>query len=530
MAIGTSGVLGIELGSDRLRVVHGALSGNLLKVHDFASEEVLTSNPENLAQHLESLIERKRLRSCPAALVLSGPGVVNRLMDFPSMPLNELSLVVEREMRLVGGAGAEDAAFGWEVIEEGGSENLKEMRVLVAIAPRLQVERAQELLARCHLKPALFTIPPVSLLRSLMFVQGGGIGLHAILYVAGQRGYLLGVKDGVWNFYREFSSRASERTGDALLEEAVREANRALLYHRQRYRDGGEMGFLLSGEKGFEELQIRLQRETGIQGEVVRPGPGLDLSALGERTNIFAELFPSFLIPLGLVAAAYCPEGINLVPRAMRKPVSRRPSIDWSFLRRPGLALILLLVFLGFYLMLVFTERHYKRLLESRAALYAQWSPAIQAAEESRVLRDNETLVAQSIGSSRAGETSWVVLFKILSRLAPPDLALHSMSLQRDKDKGAWLVTLKGQVLSPDSYLAQTAFNRFYQGLKSYPRFERIELLPLDISTVTEKVENQSIRNAGAAPAEAAGQSKAEGVEVKKAKVQFEVRFQSKGI
>src|SRR3989338_683294 len=507
MAIGTSGVLGIELGSDRLRVVHGALSGNLLKVHDFASEEVLTSNPENLAQHLELLIERKRLRSCPAALVLSGPGVVNRLMDFPSMPLNELSLVVEREMRLVGGAGAEDAAFGWEVIEEGGSENLKEMRVLVAIAPRLQVERAQELLARCHLKPALFTIPPVSLIR-----------------------YLIGVKDGVWNFYREFSSRASERTGDALLEEAVREANRALLYHRQRYRDGGEMGFLLSGEKGFEELQIRLQRETGIQGEVVRPGPGIDLSALWERTNIFAELFPSFLIPLGLVAAAYCPEGINLVPRAMRKPVSRRPSIDWSFLRRPGLALILLLVYIGFYLMLVFTERHYKRLLESRAALYAQWSPAIQAAEESRVLRDNETLVAQSIGSSRVGETSWVVLFKILSRLAPPDLALHSMSLQRDKDKGTWLVTLKGQVLSPDSYLAQTAFNRFYQGLKSYPRFERVELLPLDISTVTEKVENQSIKNAGATPAEAAGQSKAEGVEVKKAKVQFEVRFQSKGI
>ena len=275
-----------------------------------------------------------------------------------------------------------------------------------------------------------------------------------------------------------------------------------------------------------------MQRETGIQGEVVRPGPGIDLSALGERTNIFAELFPSFLIPLGLVAAAYYPEGINLVPRAMRKPVSRRPSIDWSFLRRPGLALTLLLVLVGVHLILVFTERHSRKLLESRTALYAQWSPAIQAAEESRVLRDNENLVAQSIGSSRVGETSWVVLFKILSRLAPPDLALHSMSLQRDKDKdkGAWLVTLKGQVISPDSYLAQTAFNRFYQGLKSYPRFERIELLPLDISTVTEKVENQSVKNAGAAPAEGAGQSRAEGVEVKKAKVQFEVRFQSKGI
>ena len=530
MALGVSGVLGIELGSDQLRVIHGALSGSRLSVYDFAAEEILISNPENAAQQLGALVERKKFSSFPAALTVSGPGVVHRLLDFPTMPLSELAVVVGREMHLVEGAGAEEATFDWEVIEEKDSGNLKEMRVLAAIAPQSQVRAAQELLTQCRLKPALFTTPPVSLLRSLRFVQDEGKGLHAVLYMVGQQGYLLGVRDGVWSFYREFSSQASERTGDALLEEAVREANRALLYHRQRYPDGGEMGFLLSGEKGFEELQIRLQRETGIQGEVVRPGPGLDLSALGERANIFAELFPSFLIPLGLVAAAYYPEGINLVPRAMRKPVSRRPSIDWSFLRRPGLALILLLVFIGFYLMLVFTERHYKRLLESRAALYAQWSPAIQAAEESRVLRDNETLVAQSIGSSRAGETSWVVLFKILSRLAPPDLALHSMSLQRDKDKGAWLVTLKGQVLSPDSYLAQTAFNRFYQGLKSYPRFERIELLPLDISTVTEKVGNQSIKNAGAAPAEAAGQSKAEGVEVKKAKVQFEVRFQSKGI
>ena len=123
-----------------------------------------------------------------------------------------------------------------------------------------------------------------------------------------------------------------------------------------------------------------------------------------------------------------------------------------------------------------------------------------------------------------------MVLFKALSRLAPSDLLLQSMSLQRDKDKGVWLVTLKGQVVSPDSYLAQTAFNRFYQGLKNSPHFERIELLPLDISTLTERVASPGTKSPGPPPLEAAAQTKTEGVEIKKTKVQFEVRVQAKGI
>lgn len=529
MAFGTSGVLGIELGSDQLRVIHGALSGNLLKVYDFAREEILISNPENVPQQLESLVERKGLRSYPVALTLSGPGVVHRLLDFPSMPLNELAVVVEREMRLVGGT-AEEIVFDWEVIEEQDSGSLKEVRVLVAIAPKSQMEQAQGLLTRCRLKPALFTTPPISLLRSLRFVQRGGEGLHAILYVVGQQGYLLGVKDGAWSFYREFSSRSADKGSETLLDEAVREANRALLYHRQRYRDGGEMGFLLSGEKSLEELQLRLQRETGIQGEVVRPGPELDLTPLAERGNIFRDLFSSFLIPLGLVAAAYLPAGVNLVPKALRRSVSRRPSIDLSFFQRPALVLILLLVFLGVHLILVFTEHYYRGLLEQRNALYAQWAPAIQAAEESRVLRENEKLLAQSVGSSRGGETAWTVLFKALSRLAPHDLVLHSMSLQRDKEKGMWLVALKGQVVSTDSYTAQTAFNRFYQGLKSSPYFAQVELLPLDISSLTERVESQSTKTSGTTPPEATAKTRTEAPEIRKTKVQFEVRAQTKGI
>jgi Tfp pilus assembly PilM family ATPase len=530
MAFGVSQILAVELGSSQLRVIHGDVSGNLLRVHDFAVEETLISNPENAVQQLESLLERKRLHSYPAALTLSGPGVAHRQLDFPLMPLDELSLVVEREMRAVGGAGGDEVVFDWEVIEKNDLGNLKLSRVLVAIAPRPQVDGAQQLLAKCHLKPALFTTVPLALLRSLRFVHGEGKGLLAVLHMMGQQGYLLGVKDGAWNFYREFSSRLSEKGEDNLLEEAAKEANRAILYHRQRYREAGEMGFLLSGEKGLDELQKILQRETGFQGEIMRPGPGLDLSPLGARAKIFQDLFPSFIIPLGLIAAVSLPVGINLVPKAARKSVRRRPTIDLSFVRQPLSALVLLLVFFGVHSVIVYMERHYRRVLEDRTALYAQWAPAIQAAEESRALRDTEKLLAQSIGSSRVGETSWVVLFKILSRLAPPDMILQTMSLQRDKDKGAWLVALKGQVVAPDSYSAQAAFNRFYQGLKSYPRFERIELLPLDISTVTEKVENQSIKNAGATPAKAAGQSKVEGVEVKKTKVQFEVRFQSKGI
>lgn len=530
MAFGSSGVLGIELGSKQIRLIQGAAVGDLLRVFDFASEDTLIADPENRAQQLESLLKRKRLRSLPAALALSGPGVVHRVLDFPPMPLSELAVVVAREMHVVGGVSGQDVVFDWELLEENGSGSLKQIRVLVAIAPRPQVDSAVQMLTHCGLKPALLTTAPIALLRSLRFVAGGEGGLHAVLYLGGEQGHLLGVKDGIWSFYREFSSRSGEKGVDALLEEAVREANRALLYQRQRYREGGEMGFLLSGEQALAERQLRLERETGVHGEIAHPGAGMDLAPLRERANIFRDLFPAFLIPLGLVAAAYLPAGINLVPKAQRKSVSRVPTIDLSSLQRPGIALLILLVFLGIHLALVFTERYFQSLLKDRNSLYAQWQPAIQAAEESRALRENEKLLAQAMGSSRIPETSWMVLFKALSRLAPSDLVLHSMTLQRDKDKGVWLVTFKGQVISADSYMAQTAFNRFYQGLKGSPYFERVELLPLVISNVSERVESQGTKSPEASPTGPAASTKAVTPEIRKTKVQFEVRAQSKGI
>lgn len=527
MAFVTSGVLAIELGSNQLRLIQGGVSGPRLRVYDFAAEQLLISTQENVAQQLEALILRKRLQSSSAALTLSGPGVVHRLLDFPSMPLKELGLVVGREMRGMGGVGGKEVVFDWEVIEESESENLKQIRVLVAIAPRPQVDGILQILERCHLKPALLTTAPVSLLRSLKFVQGEGRGLRMVLYMGGQQGYLLGVKDGVWSFYREFSSRPSEGKADALIGEALREANRALLYYRQRHREEGEISFLFGGGDGLEDLQARLQKEMGVQGEIVRPGPGLDLAPLAQRADDFRNSFPSFMIPLGLVAAVAVQAGINLAPKTVRKSVTRRPNIDLSFLYplvyRPALPVILLLVFLGVHLILVRTERRYQTVLEERTALYAQWLPAMRAAEESRALRDNERLLEQALGSSRIGETPWVILFKVLSRLPSTDLILQSVSLQRDKEE--WRITLRGEVVSPDQYAAQVTFNRFYQRLRSSLYLQRIELLPLNISTLTEKVEGAATKSSGA-PAP----TKGEGMEIKKTKVQFEVHGHSKGI
>lgn len=527
MAFGTSGVLGIELGSGQVRILHGDVSGHLLRVYDFAAEEILISNPENSAQQLEGLVERRRLRSFPAALTLSGPGVVHRLLDFPPMPLGELGAVVEREIRGGGNVGSEDAVFDWEVAEESESGNLKQLRVLVAIAPRPEVDTALELLRRCHLKPALFTTAPIALLRALRFVQHETIGLQAVLYMGGQQGYLVGVKDGAWSFYREFSSRASEKGEDTLLEEAAREANRALLYHRQREREVGEMGFLLCGEKGLEQLQVHLQSETGIHGEIVRPGPGLDVVPLGERARIFLDLFSSFIISLGLVAAVSAQPGINLAPKAVRKSVRWRPSIELSSFRWPAAALVLLLVFVVGHLMLTRTERHYEKSLRDRAALYAGWLPAIQSAEESRGLRESEKLVAESLGAGRIGEPGWIVLFKVLSRIVPSDLVLQSLGVLRDKDKGRWLVSLKGEVVASDAYAAQAAFNRFYQALKSSRYFEQIELLPLNVTTVREKIEGPDKKDQeGPAGQPAVGPTGA--AEIRKSKIEFEFRGQAR--
>src|SRR5688572_4901163 len=105
MVFASSGILGIEFTRRQFRLVRATLVGERLVIHDFAVEETFLSGPENTAQQLADLIKRKRAIAAPAAFSLAGPGVVHRLLDFPPMPLRELGVVVEREMRVVGGIG-----------------------------------------------------------------------------------------------------------------------------------------------------------------------------------------------------------------------------------------------------------------------------------------------------------------------------------------------------------------------------------------------------------------------------------------
>ncbi len=517
-----SGILGIDMGAHQIRIVHGAVAGEVLRVFDFATEDNLTANRENAVQQLEELIARKGFQSCPVALALSGPGVVHRLQDFPKMPLDELGVVVQREMRTL--SGGEEVALDWEVIDEAASGDLKQLKVLVAMAPRLQVDEARQLLDQCHLQPSLITTSPTSLLSALKLVQGGGIGQLVFLYLGGEEGYLLGTDDGVWSFYREFSSRSSEGGMDFFVGEAMREAHRALLYHRQRFPEGKEIQFLLAGERGLEELKERLEKETGCEGEVVSPGTTLDLSPLKERADTFHDQFPSFVISLGLVAAANVKSGINLIPEAARRSVRRWPSIDWTFVYRPVSVLVVLVILAAFHFMVLRVETHYEVLLAERRALHTQWLPAIQAAQESRGLREGLRLLEQSIGSSQVKTPSWVGLFKALGRMAPPDLILSHMKVEKAQEN--WHVNLKGEVISSDAYTAQVAFNGFYRGLKESLGLDQMELLPLRMSTFTVEGEDPpEVRSEDTQEPKVADREN-ESLEIKKTKIEFEVRGQ----
>ncbi len=517
-----AGVVGIELGVEQIRLVHGSNAGTVLRLHDFEWEEVLTANPENVVQQLEVLVARKGYRSWPVALSLSGPGVVHRLLDFPFMPLEELAVVVQREMRSF--EGGEEVTVDWEVTDEIVTGDLKQLRVLVAMAPRSQVDEARQILDRCHLKPALITTAPISLLRALKLVEGGERGLRVLLFLGSQEGYLLGTIDGVWSFYREFSSGGLDGGVHHLVGEAMKEAHRALLYHRQHFTDGGGLNFLLAGERGLEELKARLKNEMDSDGEIVRPGPSLDLTALKERAQHFQEDFPRFIIPLGLVAATSVKKGINLIPETARATVRNWPTVNLSFLYHPVSMMMILLILTAFHFYVVRAERHYRDLLSERKALYAQWLPAIEVAKKSRALHESQRLLNQSLGPNQLNHRSpsWMMLFKVLSRLAPPDLILKTMSVERDK--GYWLIILKGEVVSPDAYMAQVAFNGFYWSLKGSLSMQELELRPLRMSTFTETVLGSTVGKPGVTTTQVGADIERQGVQIKKTKIQFEVR------
>lgn len=521
MRFGSPGVIALDLVSNRLRLLHGSVSAAALKVYTFVAEDFFTANAENVAQQLGTVLRREGVRSSAAACVLSGPEVVHRVLEFPPMPLKELGPVVGREIRLLGETAGKEVGFDWEVIEESQGGNLEQVRVLVAIAPKSQVDATVGMLRACRLKPVLVTTTPLSLLRSLKFIRGEALGLHVVLYLGREQGYLLGLRHGAWGFLREFSARSGDTAEADLLEEAAREASRAPLYFGQRHREEHKISFLLGGEHRLEALKARLEQELGAEAEIVRPGRGVDLTPLKERGAAFRESFPMFLVALGLVAASAEP-GINLGPQAPRRALIPRPQFDVSFLQRPVWLFLGFFVLLGVQWFLDSSEAKYRRLLENRVALYAEWIPAAQGAEGSRGLHENEKLLGRALGESRAPDVSWVTLFKWLSRLVPPDLVLQAVSLRTDQ--GKWQAQVDGEVVATDLYSAQAAFNRFYQAFKGSPRVEGVELLPLRMSTFTElappavNVAQTSAEGAGAEKGEAARK------EIKKTKIGFELR------
>lgn len=511
-------ILGVYLGSKGLLVVRGSASDSGFTVTDFVHDEILVRHAETVTQQLRGLIESRRLRSSLAAFGLSGPQVLHRLLELPPIPIKELGPIVAREMRAAGAMEAEEVVFDWELVERGDKAAAKGVRVLAAIAPRSQVEQILEMAAQCLLRATLVTTVPIALLRSLRFLNDGANGVKAVIYMGQREGHLLGVENGSWGFHRDFSSRVAEGGDSKLDDEALREANRAILYSRQRYGDKAEMGFLVSGETGVKEVQQRLQRELGARAEVVRPAGNLDLTSLGGRAAAFRDDFPQWIIPLGLAAAA-TRRGINLLPeKTARRPVTWRPSIKLPAMDRPLLPIVVLGALLVAHFLLVRSERYYRRLLGERVALYAQWLPVTRAAEESRELRENERLFAQHLDRDHFGDTRWALLFKVLSRIAPSELTLQSMTLQRESEK--WLVTIKGEVVSLDPYAGQTAFNRFYQGLKVSSYFERVDLGPPVVSTVSQRIEGA----AKTGPSGDADEKAADSREVKKTKIAFEIR------
>lgn len=528
MAAKGSHILAIELGSEHLRVLYGVSDEPGVKVLDFATEELLDPGPDSARHRLEALLRRKRFGSSLAAIALSGPGILHRVLSFPPMPRRELALVMQREISAVEGVSAEDAIFDWEVMEEDVPGKLEEVHVLLAIAPKGDVESAGRLLETLGLRPVLLTTAPVALLRALRLVAGGGRGFQALLRLSAHQSCLLGVRDGVWNFYREFFSQTSGDEGDGLFGEALREVNRALLYQRQKYPEGAVMSVLVSGDKGLSELGTRL-KEAGVLSELVRPNPNLDLKPLGERANLFAHLFPSFLVPLGLLSAVSLDQGINLLPRGRRLWLWR-PRLSFSWVSRPVAACVGIVLVVALHLLLMGWEARYERLLEKRKTLHDQWLPAIRAGEERKALEERLTALQQALGLQRT-EESWVFLFKTISRIVPPDLVLQTLTAERDKEKGLWVIALKGEVVAGDTYLAQAHFNRFYQGLKRSLVLEEIDLLPLRVTTVKENVAGPVEADEERPPGKAAARDgRPKAVEVTRTRVEFDVRLHAREI
>lgn len=506
-------LLGIEVTASQIKLVEADPSSFPIKVHNFFSTDLFSTDPGHLAGELRSALERLKSPSRLAAIAVPGPDVRYQTMDFPPMPASELKAVVERELRKLH-PSQEGYELRWERIDEVEIGGKKRQRVLTVAAPSVQVSQCRTMVEEAGLTVAAISSVPLALLDSVSLIREGEGKKVCLVHIniSGERAYIIFARSGRWSFYREFSLKTRKSGAEeGPLERVSVEANLALLYDREHSAGEKVAAIMVSGEGDLTPLQEALEKSQGIPTRLFRLAPGVHFVPTGTKAAAFSQTASEYIVPLGLVARAPQKREINFLPReALTQRIAARRR---AMVLAAGVVALFLLG--GISLALSHRVRNYRVLVETKRVEAQGLSTFVRLAEEGQKQAELKQKVGRLMMGRMPRDTTWTEAFHTLGLAVPEEVLFHSLHMRWEGGVG-WNIALKGEAVGHNAFIAQNGFHTIVKALTNSPHFKQVKFMPFVLSPVASERKSQE---GTTSPQD----------EARKSKVTFQVQFQLRG-
>ncbi len=443
--------IGIDITPSQIKLVEMDSSTIPPRVFCFSILNLLSPHPENISQQIRAALSYVNPRTKKARMAISDSSL-HHLIPLPPMPAREMRVVIERELKETLTVPFPEMAFGYRIMGEEGGKKI----VLAAAVASSFVSEQVRFLRDLRLIPELITTVPIALFNCLGLMEGANQGIVGLIHLTDEKGHILIVRDGRWAFCREFPRGPTA-------EEMLSEIHRSLLYFRQQLR-GEEIGRVFLSGTGTEVLEKELGETLKVEVEPFLPS--LNLSPLKGRVNEFRQILPEFAIPLGLAGKRAKDTVTLLGPQTLQKnygAILKKAAIA-------GIVVSALTIGVG-YAWLSNEISTYNKIFQEKRGDLKRLEPYI-AAQKERELYGKHLAFLRNFNY----HLLWAELLRELSLLAPPEMALQSLTLKREGDKIK--VAIKGEVLVPKTSMDQGIFNRFYSQIVSSPFFSQVEVDP----------------------------------------------------
>jgi type IV pilus assembly protein PilM len=174
--LSTPTLVGLDVGSDRLKVVELIRSGRTYRLSRMATHpspasafrDGVPASPEEVGGQIRALFDKAGVRADRVVVGAGGQNVTVREVRVPPMTAQELTAAVRYEAERYLPYNVQDVHMDYQVMGESTEDGRRMLDVIVVATRRDVVQRIVETVEAARLEPAIMDVESFALFRSLM--------------------------------------------------------------------------------------------------------------------------------------------------------------------------------------------------------------------------------------------------------------------------------------------------------------------------------------------------------------------------